>query len=116
MVARASLPTPYMCYCCGKHTGTDVQTPCDVFAVGYRLGGHELAMRCLKEMWELLEAENFTEVTRRTACCKMVSCMLAQNRLAAIWLPCPDMHANSPLYATVSSPTLYPRQFLRQLS
>ena len=83
VVARASLPTPYMCYCCGKHTGTDVQTPCDVFAVGYRLGGHELAMRCLKEMWELLEAENFTEVTRRTACCKMVSCMLAQNRLAA---------------------------------
>ena len=83
VVARASLPTPYTCYCCGKHAGTDVQTPSDVFAVGYRLGGHELAMRCLKEMAELLEAEDLAEVTRRTACCKVVSCMLAQNRLAA---------------------------------
>jgi hypothetical protein len=81
VVARSALPTPYMCYCCGKHAGTELQTPSDVYAVGYRLGGHVTALRCVMEMAQLLEAENFEEVTRRTACCRMVSCMLAQNRL-----------------------------------
>jgi hypothetical protein len=81
VVARASLPTAHMCYCCGLHTGTDVQTPNDVFAVGFRLGGHAMALRCVKQMAELLEAEDFVEVTRRTACCRMATCMLAQNRL-----------------------------------
>ena len=81
VVARSALPTPYMCYCCGKHAGTDLQTPSDVYAVGYRLGGHATAMRCVVEMAQLLEAEDFGEVMRRTTCCKKVSCMLAQNRL-----------------------------------
>ncbi len=81
VVARASLPTAHMCYCCGLHTGTDVQTPNDVFAVGFRLGGHAMALRCVKQMAELLEAEDFVEVTRRTACCRLATCMLAQNRL-----------------------------------
>ena len=81
VVARASLPTAHMCYCCGLHTGTDVQTPNDVFAVGFRLGGHAMALRCVVQMAELLEAEDFVEVTRRTACCRMATCMLAQNRL-----------------------------------
>lgn len=81
VVARSALPTPYTCYCCGKHAGTELQTPSDVYAVGYRLGGNDMALRCVVEMAQLLEAENFEEVTRRTACCKMVSCMLAQNRL-----------------------------------
>ncbi len=82
VVARAALPTPYMCFRCRKKLGTDVQTPSDVFTVAYRLGGRRLAVRCLVEMAELLEAEDYAEVTRRTACCKVVSCMLAQNRLA----------------------------------
>jgi hypothetical protein len=83
VVARSTLPTACTCYRCGKHVGTDVQTPSDVFTVGFRMGGRRLAVRCLREMAELLEAEDFAEVTRRTACCKVVSCMLAQNRLAA---------------------------------
>lgn len=81
VVARAALPTAHMCYCCGLHTGTDVQTPNDVFAVGFRLGGHATALRCVVQMAELLEAEDFVEVTRRTACCRMATCLLAQNRI-----------------------------------
>ncbi len=82
VVARSALPTPYLCACCGKHAGTDMQTPSDVYAVGFRLGGHALGLRCLMEMAQLLVAENFEEVKQRTACCKKVRCMLAQNRLS----------------------------------
>lgn len=81
VVARAALPTSQTCFCCGLHTGTDMQTPNDVFAVGFRIGGSAMGIRCVRQMAELLEAEDFAEVTRRTACCRMTTCMLAQNRL-----------------------------------
>ena len=102
VIARSALPTPYMCFCCGKHAGTDVQTPSDVYAVGYRLGGHALGLRCLMELAQLLVAEDFEEVKRRTACCKMVSCMLAQNRLSTyhyegwLWTKDPDTGLRRP--------------------
>lgn len=82
VVARAVPPTSYTCYCCGECAAADVQTPHDVFTVGYRLGGHETAMRCVAEMAELLVEGKFDEVTRRTAVCRKTQCMLAQNLLS----------------------------------
>lgn len=82
VVARATPPTSYTCYCCGEKAAADVQTPHDVYTVGYRLGGHETAMRCVAEMADLLVDGNFDEVTRRTAVCRKTQCMLAQNLLS----------------------------------
>lgn len=82
VVARAMPPTSYTCYSCGACAAADVQTPHDVYTVGYRLGGHVTAMRCVEEMANLLAEGNHDEVTRRTAVCRKVCCMLAQNLLS----------------------------------
>ena len=82
VVARAVPPTSYCCCCCGRATAADVQTPHDVYTVGYRVGGHVEAMRCTIAMAEMLVAKDFAEVTRRTAVCRTVRCMLAQNLLS----------------------------------
>lgn len=82
VVARAVPPTSYTCYSCGECAAADVQTPHDVYTVGYRLGGHETAMRCVAEMSDLLVDGDFDEVTRRTAVCRKTCCMLAQNLLS----------------------------------
>lgn len=82
VVARGSPPTQYTCVACGKRAGYDVQTPDDVFQVAYRIGGWELAIKSIKEMAAMLEANNHHGVTERTACCRTAHCMLAQNRLS----------------------------------
>ena len=82
VVARGSPPNSYTCYSCGKFPGADVQTPSDVFAVGYRVGGPETAIRCVVDMAERLAEGDFSEVIRRTAVCRTVRCMLAQNLLS----------------------------------
>lgn len=82
VVARGSPPTQYTCVACGKRAGYDTQTPDDVFQVAYRLGGWELAIKSIREMAAMLEAENYHGVIERTACCRTAHCMLAQNRLS----------------------------------
>lgn len=83
VVARGSPPTNYTCFACGTRPAYDMQTPNDVFAVAYRLGGPELAVHCVKRMAQLLKGEDYNAVLERTGCCRTVRCMLAQNRLSA---------------------------------
>ena len=83
VVARGSPPTNYTCFACGTRPAYDMQTPDDVFAVGYRLGGPELAVHCVKRMAQLLKGEDYNAVLQRAGCCRTVRCMLAQNRLGA---------------------------------
>ncbi len=81
VVARGTPPTSYPCYCCGTTMGVEVQTPEAVFTVAFVSQGAVAAMACITEMAELLEAENISEVTRRTAVCHTVRCMLGQRVL-----------------------------------
>ena len=85
VVARSEGPGRFSCHCCGEGQGFDVQLPLSVFSVAWRCkgggGGHAIA--CLKEMARLLVKGDFAAVFAKTACCKNVNCLLAQDLMSA---------------------------------
>jgi len=85
VVARSEGPGRFCCHCCGEGQGFDVQLPLNVFSVAWRSkkGGGGAAIACLKEMARLLIAGDFATVYSKTACCKKVDCLLAQDLMSA---------------------------------
>jgi hypothetical protein len=74
-------PVSEVCFCCKQKTASAYQTPECVFVVATRLVNAGFGVECVKELARLLVANNQVEARRRTACCRTVRCMLAQNIL-----------------------------------
>lgn len=82
VVARGSPPSNYTCFCCQRRPAYDLQTPDDVFATALRMSDEHTAIKCVIKMAQMLKEEDYNGVLERTACCRTVRCMLAQNRLS----------------------------------
>lgn len=74
-------PLSEVCFCCRAKGASAYQTPECVFVVATRLVNAGFGVECVKELAQLLLANNNAEARRRTACCRTVRCMLAQNTL-----------------------------------
>ena len=85
VIARSEGPSRFCCHRCGEGRGFDVQMPLNVFSVAWRCkgGGGRCAIACLKDMAHRLVAGDFATVFARTACCKKLDCLLAQDLVSA---------------------------------
>ena len=73
----------YNCWSCGERAAHDLQMPDEVFHVAYTKDGQVGAIRALKAFGEMLEKREFEQAITRTACCRKLQCMIAQNKLTA---------------------------------